>query len=47
MKKVQDLLLSGEITLDDIEEYLNYIGRETVNSLYLSNLEDISANHPG
>lgn len=47
MKKIQELLQSGVITIDDIEEFLNYLGKESIDSEELERLEEIVLNHPG
>ena len=47
MKKIKELIDKGEITLDDIEEYLNSLDKESIDSKELKELEDIVRNHPG
>jgi hypothetical protein len=47
METIKKLIESGEITLDDIEEYLNSIGKSVEDTARLEMLEDSFMNHPG
>jgi hypothetical protein len=47
METIKKLIESGEITLDDIEEYLNSIGTSVEDTARLEMLEDSFMNHPG
>ena len=47
MEIVENLIKTGAITIEEIEDYLNSIGKEIVDSKVLEDLENISMNHPG
>ena len=47
MKTVENLIKTGAINLAEIEEYLNSIGKEIIESEEVERLENIVANHPG
>lgn len=47
MNKIQELLATGEITLEDIEEYLESQGKTSINTDILDILESYYANRPG
>lgn len=47
MEKLKELIESGEITLSDIEDYLNSIGKSVDDTSRLEMLENSFYNHPG
>lgn len=47
MDKIKQLIDAGEITIDDIEAYLESINKTIVNTAEYDSLIMMSINHPG